>query len=160
MTNQRAGQTLWTNQRAGETLRGSSPVVVAHAPVDAVGVVTDRKDGSLVVERVHLVREEPADGAKQQAANPESVLPLTSLHHGGNLPRLIPLHKHPTEHGEAPELRVVWVCHHCGVGGLSWGGGGGAAGGPVPTKRNRPGLMEVAEHCLILEGKSRVCVRS
>ncbi len=74
---------------------------MAHAPVDAVGLVTNGKDGNLVVEGVHLLWEEPADSAEQQATNPEGVLSLTTLHHGGDLTRLIPLHKHSPKHSKA-----------------------------------------------------------
>lgn len=132
------------------------PAAVAHAPVDAVGVVTDGEDGVLVVEGVHLVWEEPADGAEQQAAHPEGVLPLAALHHGGDLPRLVPLHEHPPEHSEATQLRVVRVTgrHRRQVRGRHQGGGGGAAGGLVPAERNHPGLMEVAQHGLILEERA------
>lgn len=67
-------------------------------------MVTDREDGRLVVEGSHLLWEEPADGAEQQAADPEGVLPLAALHHGCDLARLVPLHEHSAEHREAPQL--------------------------------------------------------
>lgn len=85
---------------------------MAHAPVDSVGVVTDRKDGTVVVKHGHLLWEEPADGAEQQAANSEGVLPLTALHQRCDLPGLVPLHKHPAKDGEAPQLGVIGVRGH------------------------------------------------
>lgn len=81
-----------------------SPVEVTHTPVDAVGMIIDGEDCSLVMEGVHLVGEEPADRAEQQAADPECVLPLAALHHSSDLPRLVPLHKHSPKHSEAPQL--------------------------------------------------------
>lgn len=115
-------------------------------------MVTNREDGGLVVEVVYLMWEEAADGLEQQAADPECVLPLAALHHGRDLTRLVPLHVHPPKHGEAPQLRIVWVRERHGHRVRCWPrcGGGGAAGGPVPTERNRPGLVEVTEHRLIL----------
>lgn len=126
---------------------------MAHAPVDAVGLVSDGKDGSLIVEGANLVWEESTDGAEQQAADPEGVLPLAALHHRGNLPCLIPLHKHSPKHSKAVQLGVVRIRRHrrCRVKGLTRRGGGGAAGGPVPTHSNCPRLMEVTEHRLILQ---------
>lgn len=88
---------------------------MSHAPVDAVGVVTHREDGGLVVEGAHLMWEESTDSTEQQAAHPEGVLPLAALHHSGNLTRLVTLHEHPPKDGEAPQLRVVRVAerHRC-----------------------------------------------
>lgn len=136
-----------------------SPAAMAHAPVDTVGMVTDGEDGGLVVEGVHLLGEEPTNGAEQQAADPEGVLPLAALNQSSNLACFVPLHEHPPKHGEAAQLRVVRVGRHhgCRVRSRPRGGGGGAAGGPVPAERNHPGLVEVAEHRLVLEDRG-VCV--
>lgn len=116
-------------------------------------MVASREDGSLVVEGAHLLWEEPANSTEQQAADPEGVLPLTTLHHGSNLPRLIPLHKHSPKHCEATQLRVVRVGRHHRVKDGARSGGGGAAAGPVPAERNGPGFVQVAEHGLILEDR-------
>lgn len=101
---------------------------MAHAPVDAVCMETDREDGRLVVKGLHLLWEEPPDGVEQQAAHPEGVSPLATLHHGSDLPRLVPLHKHPAEHGETTQLAVIGVAHRHRVKGRTRGGGGGVAG--------------------------------
>lgn len=116
-------------------------------------MVPDRENGGLVVEGLHLLREESANSTEKQAANPEGVLAFTALHHSGNLPSLVPLHIHTPEHGKTTQLRVVRVtghrCHR--VRGWPRSGGGGAAARPVPTERNRSGLMEVTEHGLVLK---------
>lgn len=125
---------------------------MAHAPVDPVGVIPNRKDGTAVVKHAHLLWEEPADRPEQQAANSEGVLPLTALHQGGDLPGLVPLHKHPAKDGEAPQLGVVGVRGHndAVLGHGAQVRGGGATGGLFPTQRNCPGLVELAEHGLVL----------
>lgn len=116
-------------------------------------MVTHREDGGLIMEGGHLVWEEPAYSAEQQAAHAKGVLPLAALHDGGDLPCLVPLHKHTAKHGEAAQLRVVRVRQHHGVRDDPRRGGGGAAGRPVSTERNHPGLVEWAQHGLVLREK-------
>lgn len=91
-------------------------------------MVTDREDGGLVVEGIHLLWEEPANGAEQQAADTEGVLPLAPLHDSGDLPRLVPLHEDSPKYGKATQLRVIRVGAGSGVGGQAGRGERGGAG--------------------------------
>lgn len=98
------GQSAAAKETGGKTKTLGLPACVAHAPVNAVGMVTHREDGGAAVERVQLMGEKPAHSAEQETAHPECVLTLATLDHRRYLTCLVTLHIHAAEHRETPQL--------------------------------------------------------
>jgi len=86
-----------------------SPVAVSHAPVDAIGSISDGENGRFVVEASHLKGEEPPDGVEQQSPHPEGVRAPPPLNHRRDLTCLVSLHEHAPKHRETAKLRVIRV---------------------------------------------------